>query len=79
MGIAQCGSCSVLLDGEEIRTCITPVSYAIGKQVTTMEGLPAVWAVEKKLSAADAEKTRVPYSRHGLTNRSRSRATARAG
>ena len=59
-GMAQCGSCSVLLDGEEIRTCITPVSYAVGKQVTTIEGLPAVWAAEKKLSPADAAKTLHP-------------------
>ena len=59
-GMAQCGSCSVLLDGEEVRTCITPVSYAVGKQVTTIEGLPAAWAAEKKLSAADAAKTLHP-------------------
>jgi isoquinoline 1-oxidoreductase alpha subunit len=59
-GMAQCGSCSVLLDGGEIRTCITPVSYAVGKRVTTIEGLPAVWAEEKKLSAADAAKTLHP-------------------
>src|ERR1700688_921250 len=43
-GMAQCGACSVLLDGEEIRSCVTPVSFAVGKQVTTIEGLPAVWA-----------------------------------
>jgi isoquinoline 1-oxidoreductase alpha subunit len=59
-GMAQCGSCSVLLDGEEIRTCITPVSYVVGKQVTTIEGLPAVWAAEKKLSPAAAAKTLHP-------------------
>src|SRR6202035_5302229 len=59
-GMAQCGSCSVLLDGKEVRTCITPVSYAVGKQVTTIEGLPAVWAAEKKLSPADAAKTLHP-------------------
>ena len=59
-GMAQCGSCSVLLDGEEVRTCITPVSYAVGKHVTTIEGLPAAWAAEKKLSAADAAKTLHP-------------------
>jgi isoquinoline 1-oxidoreductase alpha subunit len=59
-GIAQCGACSVLLDGEEIRSCITPVSYAVGKQVTTLEGMPAVWAAEKGLSAADAAKTLHP-------------------
>ena len=59
-GMAQCGACSVLLDGEEVRTCITPVSYAVGKKVTTIEGLPAVWAVQKSLSAADAAKTLHP-------------------
>jgi hypothetical protein len=45
-GMAQCGACSVLLDGEEVRACITPISYAVGKQVTTIEGLPAVWAMQ---------------------------------
>src|SRR2546427_603905 len=59
-GMAQCGACSVLLDGEEVRACITPISYAVGKQVTTIEGLPAVWAAEKSLSAADAAKTLHP-------------------
>jgi isoquinoline 1-oxidoreductase subunit alpha len=59
-GMAQCGACAVLLDGKEIRTCITPVSEAVGKQVTTIEGLPAVWAEQKGLSAAEAEKTLHP-------------------
>ncbi|MCU7928808.1 MAG: (2Fe-2S)-binding protein [Candidatus Thiodiazotropha sp. (ex Dulcina madagascariensis)] len=38
-GIAQCGSCTVYLDGEPVRSCITPVSAAVGRQVTTIEGL----------------------------------------
>jgi isoquinoline 1-oxidoreductase alpha subunit len=59
-GMAQCGACSVLLDGEEVRSCITPVSEAVGKRVTTIEGLPAVWAAEKSLNAADAAKTLHP-------------------
>lgn len=59
-GMAQCGACAVLLDGEEIRTCMTPVSYAVGKQVTTMEGLPGVWAAQKGLSAVDAGRTLHP-------------------
>src|SRR5882724_4758020 len=59
-GMAQCGSCSVLLDGEEIRSCVTPVSYAVGKKVITIEGLPEVWATEKHLSATDAAKTLHP-------------------
>lgn len=58
--MAQCGACSVLLDGEEVRTCITPVSYAVGKKVTTIEGLPAVWAAQKNLTAADATRTLHP-------------------
>jgi isoquinoline 1-oxidoreductase subunit alpha len=49
-GMAQCGACAVLVDGEEVRTCVTPVSYAVGKQVTTLEGLPAVWAAQRGLS-----------------------------
>jgi aerobic-type carbon monoxide dehydrogenase small subunit (CoxS/CutS family) len=59
-GMAQCGACSVLLDGEEVRTCITPVSYAVGKRVTTIEGLPGVWAGEKGLKAEEAARTLHP-------------------
>jgi len=59
-GLAQCGSCSVLLDGKEIRSCITPLSAASGKEVTTLEGLPARWAQQKGLSAAEVQKTLHP-------------------
>jgi len=59
-GLAQCGACSVLLDGKEIRSCVTPLSAASGKEVTTLEGLPARWAQQKGLSKADAEKTLHP-------------------
>ncbi len=38
-GVAQCGACTVHLDGEAIRSCVTPVSAAAGKRVTTIEGL----------------------------------------
>ena len=40
-GLAQCGACSVLLDGKEVRSCVTPVAAARGREVTTLEGLPA--------------------------------------
>jgi isoquinoline 1-oxidoreductase alpha subunit len=40
-GIAQCGSCTVHLDGAAVRSCVTPVSVAAGKRVTTIEGLSA--------------------------------------
>jgi aerobic-type carbon monoxide dehydrogenase small subunit (CoxS/CutS family) len=59
-GLAQCGACSVLLDGKEIRSCVTLLSAAAGKEVTTLEGLPARWAQQKKLSPEEAEKTLHP-------------------
>jgi len=59
-GLSQCGACSVLLDGKEIRSCTMPLSAAAGKEVTTLEGLPARWAQQRGLSKADAEKTLHP-------------------
>lgn len=53
-GLAQCGSCSVLLDGVEIRSCVTPVGAVEGKQVTTLEGLPALYARQRNLAKAPA-------------------------
>ena len=38
-GKGECGACTVLLDGQPIRSCVTPVSEAAGKSVTTIEGL----------------------------------------
>ncbi|MBE0485634.1 (2Fe-2S)-binding protein [Marinobacter sp.] len=38
-GIAQCGACTVHLDGEATRSCVTPVSSAEGKKVTTIEAM----------------------------------------
>jgi isoquinoline 1-oxidoreductase subunit alpha len=38
-GIAQCGACTVHLDGNPIRPCVTPVSAAVNKSITTIEGI----------------------------------------
>jgi aerobic-type carbon monoxide dehydrogenase small subunit (CoxS/CutS family) len=38
-GEGQCGACTVLLDGQPVRSCITQVGRATGKQITTIEGL----------------------------------------
>jgi isoquinoline 1-oxidoreductase subunit alpha len=40
-GIAQCGACTVHLEGDAIRACVTPVSDVAGKRVVTIEGLSA--------------------------------------
>ena len=53
-GLAQCGSCSVLADGVEIRSCVTPVGAVEGKAITTLEGLPALYARQRGLAAAPA-------------------------
>jgi isoquinoline 1-oxidoreductase subunit alpha len=40
-GIAQCGACTVHIDGEAVRSCVYPVSACAGKKITTIEGLAA--------------------------------------
>ncbi len=49
-GMAQCGACTVHLDGRAVRSCVTPVASAAGKQVTTIEGLDS--ALAKAVQAA---------------------------
>jgi isoquinoline 1-oxidoreductase alpha subunit len=50
-GIAQCGACTVHLDGQAVRSCITPVSEAAGKKIRTIEGVSAT-AAGKAIQAA---------------------------
>lgn len=38
-GLAQCGACTCMIDGEATRTCVLPISEAAGKEITTLEGL----------------------------------------
>jgi nicotinate dehydrogenase subunit A len=42
-GLAQCGACTVHLDGKPIRSCVTPVGSAVGHKITTLEGLAATY------------------------------------
>jgi len=50
-GMALCGACTVHLDGKAVRSCITPVSAAAGKRVTTIEAIGAT-AAGKKIQRA---------------------------
>jgi isoquinoline 1-oxidoreductase alpha subunit len=52
-GVAACGACSVLVDGQPQRACITPASALEGKQITTIEGLDS--AAGKAVQKAWAE------------------------
>ncbi len=57
-GLAQCGACSVLVDGREIRSCVTPVGTLTGAKITTAEGLSAAngnpHPLQEELIAAQA-------------------------
>jgi isoquinoline 1-oxidoreductase alpha subunit len=46
-GLAQCGACSVIADGKEIRSCVTPVAGVQTMKIDTLEGLPTRWANQK--------------------------------
>jgi isoquinoline 1-oxidoreductase alpha subunit len=59
-GLSQCGACSVLVDGKEVRSCVLPIRSVADKQVTTIEGLPARWSSQRGLPAAGAAQTLHP-------------------
>jgi isoquinoline 1-oxidoreductase subunit alpha len=54
-GIAQCGACTVMLDGMPRRSCVTPISMVEGSEVTTIEGMqgPEVAAVQAAWAGID--------------------------
>lgn len=52
-GIAQCGACTVLIDGMAQRSCQTPVKNVQGKKITTIEGIPENHPVKKAWIADD--------------------------
>jgi len=65
-GVALCGACTVHLDGAAIRSCITPVSAAVGKKVVTIEGIGAT-ALGKRVQRAwiDVEVPQCGYCQSG--------------
>jgi len=66
-GVAQCGSCTVHIDGAPVRSCVMPVSAAEGKKITTIEGL-AVNGVLTKVQKAwlDHEVPQCGYCQSGM-------------
>ena len=66
-GVAQCGSCTVHIDGAPVRSCAMPVSAAEGKKITTIEGL-AVNGVLNKVQKAwlDHEVPQCGYCQAGM-------------
>jgi isoquinoline 1-oxidoreductase alpha subunit len=52
-GIAQCGACTVHVDGEARRSCVTPIGSVAGARVTTIEGVPPEHPVKRAWAAED--------------------------
>ena len=66
-GIAQCGACTVHIDGKAVRSCIMPVSAVEGKQITTIEGLAAGGVLHKVQQAwLDHEVPQCGYCQAGM-------------
>ena len=66
-GLAQCGSCTVIMDGNAIRSCVTPVSAAQNKPVTTIEGLGNTKKMHKVQQAfVDEQAVQCGYCINGM-------------
>ena len=64
-GIGQCGACTVHVDGQAIRSCLTPVGSVSGSQVTTIEGLDPKGAHPLQLAWIEAQAPQCGYCQSG--------------
>ena len=66
-GIAQCGACTVHMDGMAVRSCSVPISLADGKQITTIEGLAQNGTLHKVQKAwVDHDVPQCGYCQSGM-------------
>ncbi|KZD22317.1 (2Fe-2S)-binding protein [Tardiphaga robiniae] len=66
-GVAQCGACTVHVDGQQVRSCSMALSEAIGKQITTIEGLASEGGVHKVQQAwIDHDVPQCGYCQSGM-------------
>ena len=64
-GMAQCGACTVHLDGHAVRSCVTPVSAVGARKVTTIEGLSTDGAHPVQQAWADIDVVQCGYCQSG--------------
>ena len=66
-GLAQCGACTVIMDGNAIRSCVTPMSAVQNKSVTTLEGLGSTKKLHKIQQAfVDEQAAQCGYCINGM-------------
>jgi len=66
-GLAQCGACTVIMDGNAIRSCVTPMSAVQNKSVTTLEGLGSTKKMHKIQQAfVDEQAAQCGYCINGM-------------
>lgn len=66
-GLAQCGACTVIMDGNAIRSCVTPAAAAQNKAVTTLEGLGSTKKMHKIQQAfVDEQAVQCGYCINGM-------------
>src|SRR3982074_3455195 len=64
-GMALCGACTVHLDGAQTRSCVTPLSAAVGKEVTTIEGLSGPEAEALREAWTEVDVVQCGYCQSG--------------
>jgi nicotinate dehydrogenase subunit A len=66
-GLAQCGACTIIMDGNAIRSCVTPVSATQNKSITTLEGLGSTKKMHKIQQAfVDEQAVQCGYCINGM-------------
>ena len=65
-GIAQCGACTVHIDGNAQRSCVTPVSAVVGKEITTIEGISASGNTAVQQAWIDHQVPQCGYCQSGM-------------